>query len=379
MKVLNVVTVYFVVPFFFTDQFAYFKKRGVESHVSCSPDKRLAPWAHDHNFTPHEILLKRNISPIQDVKTARELIRLMRKGQFDIVCGHTPKGGLLSMIAARWVGVKRRIYFRHGLVYETCKGLKRQLLMATERIASWLATDVVCVSPYLVERSVKDHLTKKAKMHVLNMGSCNGIDAIGKFNPEHIDQIIVTQLREKYGLQISDRVVGYTGRLVKDKGLVELVEAFETLSKQYDDLKLLLVGPLEERDGLPDHIVDVIEKHPKIVYTGLVDDNIECYYYMMNYLVLCTHREGLGTSILEASSMGVPVLTTSHTGSRDAIVENVTGVYVETNANSLGTALKQYIDDPMLAKQHGKAGREHMLQNFQQEIVWNEILKLYNA
>jgi len=136
---------------------------------------------------------------------------------------------------------------------------------------------------------------------------------------------------------------------------------------------------LEERDGLPDYIVDVIEKHPKIVYTGLVDDNIECYYYMMNYLVLCTHREGLGTSILEASSMGVPVLTTSHTGSRDAIVENVTGVYVETNANSLGTALKQYIDDPMLAKQHGKAGREHMLQNFQQEIVWNEILKLYNA
>lgn len=379
MKVLNVVTVYFVVPFFFTDQFLYFKNKGVESHVSCSPDERFEPWAYGHNFTPHEILLKRNISPVQDVRTVRELMKLMRKEQFNIVCGHTPKGGLLSMIAAKLTGVKRRIYFRHGLVYETSKGLKRQLLIVTERIASWLATDVVCVSPYLVERSVKDHLTKKDKMHILHMGSCNGIDAIGKFNPEHIDKTIVMQLREKYGLQISDKVIGYTGRLVKDKGLVELVEAFEMLSKQYDNLKLLLVGPLEERDGLSERIVDIIEKHPKIVYTGLVDDNIECYYYMMNYLVLCTHREGFGTSILEASSMGIPVLTTSHTGSRDAIVENVTGVYVETNANSLSTALKQYINNPMLAKQHGKAGREHMLQHFQQEIVWNEILKLYNA
>mgnify|MGYP002319443261 FL=1 len=277
------------------------------------------------------------------------------------------------MIAAYIAGVHKRIFFRHGLVYETKTGISRLILINAERVASLLATKVVCVSPYLIERSLQDHLTSKEKMILLNIGSCNGVDALGKFNPNNI--IITKKDSLKQALQIDNDnfVIGYTGRLVKDKGIVELVEAFQTLDKQYNNLRLLLVGPLEERDALPNEIVQIIKNHPRIIFTGLIEDNIQYYYSLMDILVLCTHREGFGTSILEASSMEKPVLTTSHSGSRDAIINEQTGYYIEMTATSLIEKISFYINNPEIKFKHGMNGRSFVLKNFEQEIIWEEI------
>ena len=133
---------------------------------------------------------------------------------------------------------------------------------------------------------------------------------------------------------------------------------------------------LEERDAITPETINEIKTNPRIIHTGLVLDDMEYYYAMMDVLVLCTHREGLGSVLLEAAAMGIPTLTTSHTGSRDAIKENVTGMFVTMNdANSIVEKVQMYIEDEELRQKHGRQGREFILNYFQQELVWDDIEK----
>lgn len=378
MKILHVVNVAFVIPYFFGEQLKYFSGKGYNIHLACSPSPKLPDYARSYGFQYVEIEILRVFSIWKDIRAAFTLWRYIRAKRIDIVCGHTPKGGLLAMVAAFFAGVPKRIFFRHGLVYETSTGLRRFVLVNAERIASLLATEVVCVSPYLVERSRADHLTRPSKMRLLNIGSCNGVDALGQFNPDNLSVAKLDLLRRKLGLAADHYVVGYTGRLVGDKGITELVEAFSRMAADDDCVRLLLVGPLEERDRLPDTTLHTIRTDPRIIHTGLVEGGIEYYYALMSILVLCTHREGLGTSILEASAMQLPVLTTAHTGSRDAIIDGVTGSYILPAPESLYEALRRYRDDPQLARNQGQAGRAFILRNFEQRSIWQQIEKLYH-
>lgn len=376
MKILNVSNIFFTLPYFLGDQLSYFTQKGYEISLVCGPDENLKPFAEKHGCHYKEIFIPRVVSPITDAKALLALYIYMRKEQFDIVCGHTPVGGLLSVTAAWMCGVKKRVFFRHGLVYETSRGLKRKFLVMCEKIASSLATHVVCVSPYLVKRSITDGLTREDKMVLLHKGSCNGIDAIKKFNPDVLDKVVIEALRGKWKLPKGAFVIGYTGRMVHDKGIEELVVAFKEVQRRYENTYLLLVGMLEERDAITPATIYEIRNNPHIVHTGLILGDMEYYYAMMDVLVLCTHREGLGSALLEAAAMGVPTLTTSHSGSRDAVRENVTGMFVTMNdAHSIVDKIMMYINDPELKRKHGGQGREFVLENFQQEIIWDEIEK----
>lgn len=374
MRILNVSNVFFTLPYFFGDQLSHFTSKGYDVTMVCGPDEHLKPFAEHHGCHWHEIFIPRTISPVALLKAFWRLYRYIRSGHFDVVCGHTPVAGLLTICASWLAGVKKRTFFRHGLVYETATGMKRKILVACERIASRLATRVVCVSPYLIERSVADGLTPRDKMVLLHNGSCNGIDAVGHFNPELIDESKLNALRDKWGIPADAFVIGYTGRMVQDKGIEELVAAFKEIQQQCPRAYLLLVGMLEERDAITPGTVAEIKQNPHIIHTGLILHDIEYYYALMHVLVLCTHREGLGQSLLEAGAMGIPTLTTSHTGSRDAMQPGVTGQYVTMNdAHSIVTAVMTYVDDESLRQLHGKQGRQFVLNNFQQELVWNDI------
>src|SRR5690606_8542856 len=157
--------------------------------------------------------------------------------------------------------VPQRVYFRHGIMYETSKGLKRILLKNIERLTARLATIVVCVSPFVMEVSKKDRLSKSTKNILLNRGTCNGID-LNRFTPSNaIDQEL---LRQKLDINVKDFVVGYVGRLVRDKGIVELVKSWQLLIARFPNVRLLLVGPFEERDALPEEIKDYILNEPSV-------------------------------------------------------------------------------------------------------------------
>ena len=376
MKILNVVNIYFTLPYFLGDQLRFFANKGYEEYVACSPAAQLPEFAAQQKCGFTEIPFSRKFEIKKDCVSLWKLIRYIRQNKFDVVCGHTPKAGMLAMVAARILGVKKRIFFRHGLVYETASGIKRRVLVLSERLASMLATKVVCVSPYLLEKSMEDKLTNPKKLTLLNQGSSTGLNT-SLFNRTSIDNNKLNNLRNDLGLNKDDFVIGFVGRMVKDKGIIELIEAFKTLKDKYHTVRLLLTGPLEERDGLPQNIIEYINSDPKIIHTGLVEKDMQYYYSCMDVLVLPTHREGLGMALLEAQAMEVPVMAPSHTGSRDAFLANKTGIYIDLKPQSIANGIEMYIRNPELKNQHGKSGRKFVEDNFNQALIWEEIEKLY--
>ncbi len=378
-KILNVSNVFFTLPYFFGNQLSHFTGKGYEIHLICSTSPRLAKFSADHKCRYSEIEITRNFSISKDLRSLMKIIKYIRANNFDIVSGHTPKAGMLTMLAARLCGIKRRIYFRHGLVYETATGLKRRILLTCERIASACATQVVCVSPYLMERSRTDRISNPDKLRILNIGSCTGIDVKNLFNPSLVDKMAVENLREHYDISSDNFVIGFVGRMVGDKGIVELVQAFTILYSSDNQLRLLLIGPLEERDAVPSEIVEKIKNHPGIIHAGLVESGMPEYYSLMNLFVLPTHREGLGVALLEAQAMEIPVLTTSHTGAKDALKAGVTGEYIDMTPESIINAVNKYLDNPDIVHRQGIEGRRFVSENFAEENIWQEIEKLYRS
>ena len=373
--ILHVVNIYFVIPYFLGGQFEYFRELGYELDVVCSESPYLAPYARQHNFGYREIPILRSINPIQDFKSIRQICRYIKDRQVGIVVGHTPKGGLLSMVAAWLMRVPKRVYFRHGLVYQTSSGLKRFILMSVDRLASLLATKIVCVSPSVLEQSIKDKLSPAHKQIVLGKGTCSGVDTQGKFNPQNINPEKMSLLTQKWGIEDSDWVVGYTGRLVRDKGIIELVDAFDLVKANNPCLKLLLVGMFEERDALPQEVQNRIKNDPQIVWTDFQNEDMEYFYAMMNVYVLMSFREGFPTGTLEAQSMGVPVITTRVTGCCDSIVEGETGAFVSREPEELGKVIKAMSEGEITFST--ERTRSWVMDNFDNLRVWEDIKKLY--
>ena len=372
-NILHVVNIYFVLPYFIGDQFKYFKDKGYNMHVVCSPSEYLDEYAKKQGFDYISTPVNRSISIKEDLGSIKNICKYIKEKKIDIVVGHTPKGGLLAMIAGWICGVPNRIYFRHGLVYETSHGLKRFILKSVDRVASFCATKVVCVSPSVLKRSIEDKLAPASKQIILGHGTCNGVDTQKQFNPAIIDQNKVAELRAKYGIADDDFVIGYSGRLVRDKGIIELVRAFDKLQNA-DKCKLLLVGMFEVRDALPDDVQERIKNDKRIIFTGFINGGMEYYYSLMDVYVLASYREGFPTGVLEAQSMEKPIITTRVTGCCDSIVEGKTGLFVEHDPEDLVKKINNIRLDHAI---DGREGRKWVIDNFDSPLVWKEIEKLY--
>jgi glycosyltransferase involved in cell wall biosynthesis len=282
------------------------------------------------------------------------------------------------MLSSWIMKVPTRIYFRHGIVYETMKGRKRKMMIFFDKLTSFCSTKIVAVSQSVLKQSIEDKLAPETKHIILGKGTCGGIDALNKFNKNLINHSDVSKLGKKLGLKSSDLVIGYCGRLVKDKGIIELVEAFLKLKEYYSNIKLLLVGDFEERDALPQKIIDLINNNQDIVNTGFIFDKVEYYYNLMNIYVLASYREGFPISILEASAMELPVLTTRVTGCIDSILDGQTGYFIDNTSESIVHGINRILKNDN-SSQLGKNGRKFILENFDQQILWPIIeSKLYS-
>ena len=376
-SVLHIVSVFFSIPYFFGDQLKYFNSRGFDIHVICSPNDQIEAHSNEHKYKYREIPLLRSISLYHDFVSLLKIIKYIKSNKIDTVVGHSPKGALLAMIAAFLLKVPNRIYFRHGLMYETSKGFKRVIFINIERLTSFCANRVVCVSPSMAKISLVDKLNSINKQIIIGMGTCGGIDAIIKFNPQNVNPIKIKSLQSHYNITSNDFVIGYCGRLVKDKGIVELVDAFHLLSPN-KDIKLLLVGDFEDRDALPQRTIGEIIRNPNIIKTGFVYNDIECYYKLMTVFVLPSFREGFPISVLEASAMQLPILTTKVTGCVDSIIDGITGYYIENAPLSISEKIIE-IRNKSNIKTLGRNGREFVLNNFDNTVLWplleNELYK----
>lgn len=376
-NILHVVNIYFVLPYFIGGQFRYFEKKGYRLHVVCSASEYLSGYAAEQGFDYREVPVKRSLSPWRDLLSVLAICRYIREKNIGIVVGHTPKGGLLAMLAGWLMRVPNRIYFRHGLVYQTSHGLKRLMLMMVDRLTSLLAHKIVCVSESVLQQSIADKLAPARKQRILGHGTCCGIDTEGRFNPENIDGSKLQSMKGRWGICRDDWVIGYSGRLVHDKGIVELVDAYRLLRSEESipNLRLLLVGPFEERDALPTDIQEYIRSDEGIVWTDFQNADMEYFYAMMNVYVIASYREGIPTGALEAQSMGVPVVTSRATGCIDCIVEGRTGLFVGHDGRELADAVLRICHGEIA----GRAGRQWVRENFENHIVWEDIERLYKS
>ncbi len=360
-KVLHVLSVSFSIKYFIGNQFKYFKAKGIEFHVACSNSDELLQLSEEYGFTPFPIPVKRAIDPIEDIKSIYKLTQYIKREKFDIVITHSPKGGLIGGVASFIAGTPKRVYFRHGLVFETLIGAKQKLLILVEKLNGALSHTVVNVSPSIQRKSEKLQLNKSYKNIVLGKGTCNGVD--------------VHRFMYREGFKEKDvRVIGFVGRVSKDKGIVQLIEAWKILKQYNANIKLLIVGPIDERDPIEANLIEYIDNEISIDFVGEVSD-VTNYYNKMDIFVLPSFREGFPTVTLEASSSRLPVITSRATGCIDSIIENKTGVYTEINGVSIAAAIQRYLDNAQDLLSHGINGEKFIKDNFTEEIIYSQIEK----
>ncbi len=356
---------------FIDGQIAFMKERGYEVSVISSPGEKLDAFARRTGTPCYNVEMPRAITPLQDLRAITELTNTLFEIEPDIVHAHTPKGGLLGMIAASIAMVPHRVYQMRGLLTFTAQGRRREMFRRAEQLSCALSHRVICQSHSLRAEALREKMVSEKKSTVLLNGS-NGVDALGRFNPFNS----LTDIRKKLGIKKNEKVIGFVGRLVKDKGIEELIEAWKIVRKN-NDAKLILVGPIEERDALQKSIIETIKSSPDIFWTDFTRDT-PAYYQAFDFLVLPTYREGFPNVPLEAAAMGIPTIATEVPGCIDAVVNEKTGLWVPSQkVPELADAMLRYLGDDKLCKKHGKAARQRVLDSFQPEKIWEENDKLY--
>ena len=362
---------------FLRGQVAFMRERGWDMTVVTSPGAALDAFGARHGVPVHGIEMPRRMSPVEDARSLARLTALLRRLRPDLVHSHTPKGGLLGTIAATMAGVRARIYHMRGLPLMTAAGAQRKILTATERTSCTLATRVLAVSHSLRDYAVEAKLCPASKIQVLGSGSGNGVDCEGRFAPERVPADAGARFREGLGIASAAPVIGFLGRLVRDKGILELAEAWERIRTDLRDAHLVLGGVFEERDAIPRETRERLERDPRVHVMGFVDDTPK-FYAGIDVLALPTYREGFPNVPLEAASMRVPVVATRVTGCVDAVVDGTTGTLVPArDGGSLAEALATYLREPQLRQQHGLAARERVLREFRSERLWAALAEVY--
>lgn len=362
---------------FLQGQLEYFQKRGFEVTLFC-PERRENEWkvAEPEGVRILEVAMERKIAPLQDLVSLWRLWRAIHALRPAVTNVGTPKAGLLGGLAAWLNRVPCRFYTLHGLRFETTKGLKRGLLILAERLACRFAHRVVCVSHSVREKAIAVGLTRQDRTLVFGSGSCNGVDAT-LFAPNPRLMVRAAALRRHWGIPERAAVILFVGRLTRDKGIPELLEAFLRLDEQFPNLRLLLVGCFEAEDPLPAEIRRQLERHSHIIFAGAVQDTAS-YYAAADLVVLPSHREGLPTVVLEAQAAGRPVIGASATGIVDLVTDGETGLLFPVgDAAALTNAIAKLLTDEALVRKLEVAGQKRVQREFQQEQIWDALYRAY--
>ena len=320
------------------------------------------------------IPMQRKISIIHDLQSLWALYRLFRKERPFIVHANTPKASFLSMIAAWLARVPHRIYLVTGLRFETVHGPLRLLLKMTERISCFCATKVIPEGDGVKKLLYSEHITKKPMEKILN-GNINGIDVEYFDRSKDILAKAATIKNESNAFTFI-----FIGRIVRDKGINELISAFHKLSTENQHIRLFLVGVFEdELDPILPETKRLIETSENIIFTGYQND-VRPYLAASDVLILPSYREGFPNVVLQAGAMGLPCIVTNISGSNEIIIPNKNGIIIpKQNTEALYQAMKYCIQHPESVKEMAQEARSSIVSRFKQQDVWRAILDMYNS
>ena len=358
---------------FFDTQIRLWSKSFDVSMIS-SDEFELKYRASNEGVKYKHIPMKREISLFSDISCLVLLVFYFMCQRPYVVHGNTPKASMLSMLAAWITRVPVRIYMCHGLRYQTASGFLNIVLKTMEWISCHCATQVIGVSQGVVDRLVDDGLCRKDKIKVVGYGTAGGID-LERFSRNAIGD--ESYIRKEFNISDDAFIFSFVGRVVKDKGINELVAAFDKLSKLSSNTHLFLIGPNEDADPISIETKDIIASNSRIYSLGRQND-VRPYIAASNALVLPSYREGLGQVILEANALEVPCIATDIVGPRDVIVPLVNGELVKVrDVESLYQKMKEWVDNPSLVKEMAKTSRAYAESRFAQDIVRNNYYKEY--
>ena len=375
-KLIRITTVPISLKLLLAGQMNFMKKNGFEV-IMVSADGREVSQVVKSEGVRHEVIpFTRQITPIEDIKCLYQLYQLFKREQPDIVHSHTPKAGILSMIAAKLAGVKVRIHTLAGIPYMAAEGGKKGLLEKVEKYTYQNATEVWPNSMGLKKFVLKENLCPEDKLHIIGKGSSNGVD-LSKFNRNALKEnhLVAATMRILPGED--EFVLLSVGRLVKDKGIEELVSAFVN-SKIVNKSKLVLLGSFEQDlNPLSPETIQTITDHPRIIQIDW-SDHVAHYMALADVLVHPSHREGFPNVLLEAGAMQLPVICSDIIGNVDIITQQKTGlIFPVKDAAVLKEAIEfAYVKRDSMAKMAAALYQE-VVENYSRPAIHSEIFERY--
>lgn len=377
LRVARVSTVKFFVYTQLYTQLKIIKSSGMDLTVISSEDDDLSNNANDlSEFNFIGINIPRNISPIKDLFALLKLIRIFRAEKFDIVHSTTPKAGLLCAIAGRVAGVKIRLHTFTGQPWSTMTGLKRTLLLSCDKVIGYLNTccytDSISQKQFLIENGVSEDLS----LIVLGQGSLAGVD-LSRFNPTCFSENKKLELRKELTIPDEALIILFVGRVTLEKGVRELLAAFEYVLSQDVNAYLLFVGPFElDGQACLDGINNLKIKE-KIRVAGYSSEP-EKFMAISGLLCLPSYREGFGTVVIEAAAMALPTVGSEIYGLSDAVVNGETGILVPArDSQLLGDALVQLLRDVDLRAEMATKAQKRALDYFDSSYLGRLMVKEY--
>lgn len=333
---------------------------------------------HNEGIKTIPVNMTRTITPFKDLKALFQLYRVFKKEKPQIVHTHTPKAGTVGMLAARLAGVPHRLHTIAGMPLLEATGMKRKILNLVEKITYSGATLVLPNSFAMKDIIIEEKFCSEKKLRVIGNGSSNGIDT-DHYDVKKVPLESIESLKQQLNITPQDVVFLFIGRVVKDKGINELVEAFNTISQSRSNAKLIIVGGKEaELDPIAPATEAIIASNNNIHETGAVKD-IRPYVAVSDVLAFPSYREGFPNVVLQASCMEKPCIVTDINGCNEIISNNYNGLIIPPkDSEALRKAMMTLYDNPNKIKELAVNARPNIINKYKRELIWKELLELYN-
>lgn len=379
-KIIRITTVPISLKTLLKGQHHFMSSKGFEVVGVSSQGTELQEVQQTENIRVAALEMTRTISPIKDLKALWQFYRLCKKEKPMMVHSHTPKAGIVGMLGAKLAGVPVRLHTVAGLPLMEATGTRRKILDFVEKLTYSSSTKVYPNSKGLYDFILQHNYTQPNKLKVIGKGSSNGIDT-NHFAPEQVSAEKQAQLKHDLGIKPDDFVFVFVGRLVGDKGINELVEAFSKLpfsSSVAENAKLLLVGPLEAvLDPLEEKTLKEIESNPNIISVGFQKD-VRPYFAISDCLVFPSYREGFPNVVMQAGAMGLPSIVSNINGCNEIVIEGKNGTIIPVkNSEAILHAMHRMMQDKDFYNRLQQNARPVIQSRYEQSVVWNALLEEY--
>ncbi len=374
IKLCAITTISKTMDWFITDNMRNLAQNGYEITLISNMSEDFI--ARNSDFAKCiDIKMSRGTKSFDTIKMPLKLSKIFKKEKFDIIYYMTPNAAFYASIGGRLAGIKHRVYAQAGLRYVSLTGLKRLVFKSVEKITCLFSTHIRAHSPKNMQFAIDEGLCKRKKISVVGIGGTTGVELAVC---DKIDKkAIKTELKSKYNIPDNAFVYGFVGRINRDKGVGELIEAFLQLKT---DAYLVLVGMRDEKN-LPDlSSLEKAEKSDRVIFTGNVAPN-EVYNYiaMFDVLVHPTYREGFGKVLQEAMGMSLPIITTDVPGPSEVVERDISGLLVpHKNIAELSDKMQLLYEDTELREKLSQNGRKRAEKYFDRPIMLKNQLDAMN-